>query len=332
MSGTSKLYSLKDICIIPNGISNIKPYNINIYYNNTLPLFTFPSSDIVTIENISLYEKNKITPIIPSDIDLNIRYDYLIQGKWVELKYNELKLLFTDKFPIKEYSNIKICIKPDTGYNMLALEYARELKTLANKHHIILYIMYGPIYDLNSFKYIKELNNIFNNNVKNANNIRVINYLRIGPYNEYVSHYKGLTTILTYIKNNKSEFNPQIIVDSNEIKSYTDIATSLILGANYVMCKDMFIPLLESGINFDKSYKFKIIDKLGNTDEDIELQKIEFLSKYKNKLYKNSNVCTQTITQWTIGFEKCLKTFLSDLNCSDIRHLNTMNITYQLLN
>ena len=73
----TKGYSYNDLTIIPSIISNINsrsecnPFVDDI--NNLLPIFTAPMASVVNEDNLDVFIKNGITPIIPRNIDIERR-------------------------------------------------------------------------------------------------------------------------------------------------------------------------------------------------------------------------------------------------------------------
>ena len=71
-------YSYNDVSIIPAPISTLKHRTeVNPFKNGMLPIFTAPMTSIVNVDNITMYEDNKIIPILPRDkkYDVNVRFD-----------------------------------------------------------------------------------------------------------------------------------------------------------------------------------------------------------------------------------------------------------------
>lgn len=88
-------YSLKDISIVPAAVSSIdsrsqcKPYTDE----GMLPLFTAPMSSVVGLENYKLFKENKIHPIIPRNIDFEIRKQMCLEA-WCAFSLKEFEDLF----------------------------------------------------------------------------------------------------------------------------------------------------------------------------------------------------------------------------------------------
>ena len=81
-------YSYNDISIVPAVVTNVEhraecnPYTDKLG-ESTLPIFTAPMSTVVNEQNFELFEQNKIIPILPRNISLETRIEYLKCGKWV---------------------------------------------------------------------------------------------------------------------------------------------------------------------------------------------------------------------------------------------------------
>ena len=84
-------YGYNDVTIVPKRLSyrasrsECHPFDDNDY----LPLFTAPMATVVNVENFEVWEKNNIYPILPRNIDYDIRLDYFKQGKWVAFSLSE---------------------------------------------------------------------------------------------------------------------------------------------------------------------------------------------------------------------------------------------------
>jgi hypothetical protein len=94
MIDTNIGYGYNDLCLVPCCVSDIKSRSecVPFYANQKLPIFASPMSAIVNVENFHLWEMNGITPILPRNIDYNIRYDYLRQGNGLHFRLLNLKI------------------------------------------------------------------------------------------------------------------------------------------------------------------------------------------------------------------------------------------------
>ena len=110
-------YSYNDVMIIPSEVSNIchrgdiNPFNDD----EMLPIFTAPMDTVVNESNFELFEKNKITPILPRNIDLDIRLKFAFNNKWAAFSLKE----FEENFIGLEWdgkSNYKALIDVANGH------------------------------------------------------------------------------------------------------------------------------------------------------------------------------------------------------------------------
>lgn len=93
------LYSLKEITIIPTTISDIDSRSeCNPYYGELLPLFTAPMSAVVGVNSWKDYMNNKINPIIPRNVSIEKRLNFLSNTTmFVSFSLSEIQQQFIDK-------------------------------------------------------------------------------------------------------------------------------------------------------------------------------------------------------------------------------------------
>ena len=60
---------------------------------------------VVDDKNFKLWENNKIIPILPRNIDYNIRLDFLNRGKWVAFSLDDFYELFINSDDMLNTSN-----------------------------------------------------------------------------------------------------------------------------------------------------------------------------------------------------------------------------------
>jgi hypothetical protein len=95
--------SLSDVSIVPEVISNINSRTECIpYVNGMLPLFTAPMSCVVSLDNINIFKKNLITPIVPRNINFDKRIENLIAGNWVAFSLDEFEETFSKSTTFKD--------------------------------------------------------------------------------------------------------------------------------------------------------------------------------------------------------------------------------------
>ena len=264
-------YSYNDLTIIPEKISNIKSRSeCNVYYENkTLPLFTAPMAAVISDKNYKIFEDNGITPIIPRNIDINIRKDFMNNNKWVALSLNEFKDLFIKNSSEREKGKTYyICVDIANGHMKVLYELCALGKDFAIKNNYNLIIMTGNIANPDTYKWICE----FNDN----NDYKIIDYIRcsVGSGSGCITssntscHYPIASLIDECYKYKKYYLNytykdicPKIIADGG-IRNYSDINKALALGADYVMIGSVFAQCLESaGEKYDgTNTKFDVND------------------------------------------------------------------------
>lgn len=320
MLGIEPQYKLQNISVVPARMSNIID-NIDIYYKNILPIFTSPSSDIVSIDNIHIWEQNKIIPIIPINIDFNTKLELIKKDKWVAISFQELTEIannFWTYFPDGFTYIINIVIDDICGNINQLIPEITKCKNLANIQLSKLNIMVSGIVNYETLIDIENYNEQWFKKILKNNkvvNYKLIDYIRVGINKNHINYNYidyALGSLLDNINN--LHLSTPLIIAEGEINTYKDIITALALGANYVMVDDMFISLFESAAKFvnkkvynDPIFKLLYLNNIAN-----EVSKQEFIKKSKTPIFKiqdNSNhiQCTQTINQWTTEFETILK-------------------------
>ncbi len=101
-------YAYNDVTIVPSVKSFIKSRSdVDPFTNDhNLPIFTAPMSTVVNCENFELWEINKVTPILPRNIDWDIRLKYLKNFKWVAISLSEFNTII-DMFDNAVYDHLK---------------------------------------------------------------------------------------------------------------------------------------------------------------------------------------------------------------------------------
>lgn len=237
-------YSYNDISIVPAAITRVAHRNqcnpfVGEGANSSLPIFTAPMSSIVNLQNVDIYKKNKIIPILPRNISLSLRLKYLDKGYWIALSLKETEELSLDK--LKDNQEYKICID------------------IANGHM-------QKLYDLVHSIHISKPNiKIMAGNIANPETIWTamsagVDYIRIGigtgagcitssntaihyPIASLIKECIKIRNEWTYTTTKKS--NLKIIADGG-IRNYNDVIKALALGADYVMIGSVFASCMES--------------------------------------------------------------------------------------
>ena len=318
----TKGYSYNDVTIIPSIISNINsrsecnPFVDSI--NNLLPIFAAPMASVVNEDNLDIFLKNGIIPIVPRNIDIARRKYLINEQRWVALSLKEFEDLFITNVQDRQCdsnTHYFICVDIANGHmNSLYIKCAMA-KKLSNKLGYKLTIMTGNIANPDTYKWICN----FNIHYK----MKVIDFIRVGigggsgciTTSNVSTHYPQASLIdecynikkQLLIETEDEDILPKIIADGG-IRNYDHVIKALALGADYVMIGSLFAQCIESAgektyktITFKKPLRFIIkrykdfeIDKNGNwsayyTDEYIATliepqQSWNSIEKYKERI------------------------------------------------
>ena len=231
-------YSYNDISIVPAAITRIAHRNqcnpfVGEGANSSLPIFTAPMSSIVNLQNVDIYKKNKIIPILPRNISLSLRLKYLDKGYWIALSLKETEELSLDK--LKDNQEYKICIDIANGH-------MQKLYDLVHSIHISkpnIKIMVGNI-----------ANPMTLHTAANAG----VDYIRLGigagggciTSSNTGIHYP-MASLINDCYSYKKQWNLNIkLIADGGIRNYNDVIKALALGADYVMIGSVFASCMES--------------------------------------------------------------------------------------
>jgi len=276
-----KGYSYNDLTIVPEEISNVSsrsecnPFIKDIF----LPIFTAPMASVVNFENYETFLDNGITPIIPRNINLEVRKNLMNDQQWVALSLKEFEDLFIDNYlnRIGDFrTHYFICLDIANGHMQSLYEKCHTAKKNAIAGKYKLTIMTGNIANPETYKWICEFNRLCGNNI--------IDYIRIGigggagcitssnvsihyPQASLIDEcYQVKCSLLTMHDNlgemkYKNEMLPKIIADGG-IRNYDHVIKALALGADYVMIGSLFAQCIESaGIKINKNVSQKALIK-----------------------------------------------------------------------
>ena len=267
-----KGYSYNDLTIVPEVISTVSSRSeCNPFIENKqLPIFTAPMASVVNENNLKDFKNNRITPILPRNIDFEIRKQYLYSQTWVAFSLNEFKQLFIDS--IEEKSNhYYVVVDIANGHMMSLYNICKKAKEIASKNDYELTIMTGNIANPETYRYISENCTYIDNNNKTK---CVIDYIRIGigggsgciTTSNVSIHYpqatlidecyrikQELKTTLRLVESTnilkpttKYEYEMPKIVADGGIRNYDHVIKALALGADYVMIGSVFSQCVES--------------------------------------------------------------------------------------
>ena len=296
----TKGYSYNDVTIIPSIISDINsrsecnPFANSI--NNLLPIFTAPMASVVNEDNLDIFLKNGIIPIVPRNIDIERRKYLINEQRWVALSLKEFEDLFITNARYRQCdsnTHYFICVDIANGHMNSLYTKCAMAKELSNKLGYKLTIMTGNIANPDTYRWICNFNIRYK--------MRVIDFIRVGigggsgciTTSNVSTHYPQASLIDECYNIKKQllleteDILPKIIADGG-IRNYDHVIKALALGADYVMIGSLFAQCIESAgektyktITFKKPLIFTIerykdfeIDKNGNwsayyTDEYI---------------------------------------------------------------
>ena len=246
MLKTEKKYTYNDITIIPAPITSVEHRgDCNPYLSDgKLPIFTAPMSSVVSEENFNIFEENKINAILPRSVDLKIRKDYALNGKWAAFSLQEFEDFFVEKND-NATTTPKVLIDIANGHMQKLYDLVRKSKTNWGKEGII--IMVGNI--ANPLTYYEVVDS-------GADFVRLGVGAGLGciTTSNVAIHYATASLIQDtfLIKKQIADTRgvsmselPKIIADGG-IRNYSDVIKALALGADYAMIGGIFASLVES--------------------------------------------------------------------------------------
>ena len=317
-------YAYNDVTIVPSVKSFIKSRsNVDPFTNDhNLPIFTAPMSTVVNCENFELWEINKVTPILPRNIDWDIRLKYLKNFKWVAISLSEFNTIIdmfdSGELKICENHSYKICIDVANGHMHHLLQMCKKIK-----------YQYGD--------FIK----LMTGNIANPDSIgeyidAKIDYVRVGigtgagctTSSNTAIHYPQ-ASLLNDINESYSKNKKIKIIADGGIRNFSDVIKALALGADYVMIGGLFSSFLESAgniscldsyCNFENGIlKWKIL--FNTTRKNSENWLNSFAKQYEEefKQYANIEETSNKLYNLSINLPICDKAFPEHLK----RHLIT---------
>ena len=256
------LNSLKEITIIPAKISDIDSRSeCNPYYGEILPLFTAPMSAVVGVNSWKDYMKNKINPIIPRNVSLEKRLNFLSNTTmFVSFSLSEIQQQFIDKDYTDYNGQFHILIDIANGNMRKMFDLVKQLK---EKYEDIV-IMAGNIANPETYEeYCKAGIDYCRVGIGGGSGCNTSTFLGV--------HYPmgSLLKCCNFVKNRLIDYNKKTIYNNypdkiikitkiiadGGIKGYSDIIKCLALGADYVMCGSIFAKMKESEAKIFESLK-----------------------------------------------------------------------------
>ena len=314
---TNKIgYSYNDLTIVPSVISDVASRSeCNPFIEDTenwLPIFASPMASVVSENNVDIFLENGVTPILPRNIDIEIRKEEMQNQTRVALSLKEFEDLFINN-AIDRIGDFRthyfIVVDIANGHMKSLYDKCKIAKKLARDNNYKLTIMTGNIANPETYKWICE-NVVYTNNEGYFE--PAIDFIRVGigggsgciTTSNVSIHYPQATLIDecrkikdSYCEKYVRKF-PAIVADGG-IRNYDHVIKALALGADYVMIGSVFAQCIESAgekssknINQKISLRFPIerykdfsVDRKGNwsayyTDKFIE----ENSKTWKNKV------------------------------------------------
>ena len=142
----------KDIAVAPAIKSNVEhrsecdPYTGKYDGVNHLPIFTAPMSTVVCEENFAAFENCGIIPILPRNVELKTRVEYLQRGKWAAVGLEEFDTLFIDNdWDFLKYAHVKVLIDIANGHMTKMHNLVRDARDKYGWEWNTLQIMVGNV-------------------------------------------------------------------------------------------------------------------------------------------------------------------------------------------
>jgi IMP dehydrogenase/GMP reductase len=243
-------YAYNDVTIVPSTSSSVKSRSdINPFTNNNrLPIFTAPMSTVVNCENFSMWEDNKITPILPRNIDWKTRLEYIKNHKWVAVSLSEFEQIENDLdnfiLPRDPNNPYYLCIDIANGHMNHLLNACFRVKY---KYGDTVIIMTGNIANPETIHLYEQ---------------SLVDYVRVGigggagctTTSNVAIHYPQASLINDINKLVKYTNHHTKIIADGGIRNFSDVNKALALGADYVMIGGLFASFLESAGNLISEY------------------------------------------------------------------------------
>ena len=246
-------YSYGDIAISPSVLSEIEHRSeCNPFDNNGfLPIFTAPMSCVVNESNFEIFEKNHIYPILPRNIDFNIRIKNSLENKWSAFSLSEFKDFFCNEEMASELLKVskKALIDVANGHMKCLYDIVKKAKTLYGNS---LTVMIGNIANPETYKVACESGVDFirccigvGEGCTSSSNV-AIHYPNVSLISEIKEIKKELEDKKNTLKQNNNLFTLTRIIADGGIRNYSDVIKAIAIGADYVMIGGLLSKMVES--------------------------------------------------------------------------------------
>ncbi len=234
-------YTLNDVFIEPSVTSDIASRSeCNPYYEDEmLPLFTAPMSSVIDENNYQTYIDNNINPILPRTVGLAIRLEKCTEV-FCAFSLGEFEDNFIDNQ--HQFNNVDSNIKLNV------------LIDIANGHMTKLHKLIATSKKIFGDRIVIMAGNVANPETYTVLSNAGADYVRAGIGNGSVCitssntsiHY-SMASLIDECYNESLLLNePAKIIADGGMNNFSDIIKSLALGADYVMCGNIFAKMLES--------------------------------------------------------------------------------------
>lgn len=233
-------YGYNDVMIQPADVSPIEHRSeCDPFIDGMLPIFTAPMSTVVNEDNIQTFKENRITPILPRNVDIKKRLEYLFyKEEWVALSLSEFEQYICVPNDLEHKIYVLIDIANGNMKKMFDLA-----KTAKRYHGSNLVLMAGNIANSETYGKYCECG---------------IDYVRVGIgggagciTSSNTGIHDGIVSLLDDIWKIKRYryvedlFTTKIVADGG-IRGYSDVIKALALGADYVMIGSLLARTVES--------------------------------------------------------------------------------------
>lgn len=242
-------YSLKDVAVIqaPVGYINhraeVNPF-INVCNREVYPIFVAPMSTVTNQKNYKIWIDNKVTPVIPRSV--------------AKSEYNPDGITFEERIELSKETFASVSLE-----EAAEIEWLGDMRGFQEPHYICIDIANGTLNSL--YEVCADLKNkhgrnivIMTGNVANPKAYEMYNTIGIDYMRASVGSgsccttacavgvYYPMATLLDDIycekqrlKNEGKEIKTKVIADGG-IADFDDIQKALALGADAVMCGEVF--------------------------------------------------------------------------------------------
>lgn len=325
-------YSYKDITVIPAVISKIKSRSEcnPVCEDGCMPIFTAPMASVVDTKNYDKWIENKITPILPRNIQLKDRIFYSKNGNWAAFSLNEFQEFFCNHYATNTSEPVwKVLIDIANGHMKCLYDLVRKAKDI---HGDKICVMVGNIANPETYRKCVEagvwgvrVGVGAGNGCITSSNVSV-HYAMGSLIDETYKVKQRCFATGLYQK----ESLPKIIADGG-VRNYSDVIKALALGADYVMIGSLFASLEESAgkttilPNGDKCKEF-----YGMASKQGQIAINGKKTKTSEGISKTLPIIG-TIPQWSDNMNAYLRSAMSYCNVEEIKDFNPENVNTAVL-